>query len=195
MGYRHSCHWWAGCIPMNARRVGARLGCHLTSLFNNTFDLSVVSVPVKAEVSPASKSNEKKHTLLPLLTVLFLVSYALMTMLIIEQGQTIESQRVLIRELFRDSTELSSIKQGQIAKKNSEMRAQAPSGQLQSNQLQSNPVQSNQTPSTQAQEDQAPYSQALPQHQSQKQGQKPQFQMPSRPASDLMDQNRAVITL
>lgn len=180
---------------MNARRVGARLGCHLTSLFNNTFDLSVVSVPVKAEVSPASKSNEKKHTLLPLLTVLFLVSYALMTMLIIEQGQTIESQRVLIRELFRDSTELSSIKQGQIAKKNSEMRAQAPSGQLQSNQLQSNPVQSNQTPSTQAQEDQAPYSQALPQHQSQKQGQKPQFQMPSRPASDLMDQNRAVITL
>ena len=102
---------------MYARRVRARLGCHLTSLFSNTYDVSIVAVPEKAEVSPASKSTEKKRGMLPLLTVLFLVSYALMTMLIIEQGQTIESQRVLIRELFRDSTELSSIKQGQIAKK------------------------------------------------------------------------------
>jgi hypothetical protein len=170
---------------------GQDWGATLTSLFSNTYDVSIVSVPEKAaEVSPASKSNEKKRGMLPLLTVLFLISYALMTMLIIEQGQTIESQRALIRELFRDSTELSSIKQGQIAKKNSEMRAQAPSAQVQSNQ-----VQTNQTPSTQAQEDQAPYSQALPQHQSQKQSQKQQFRMPSRPASDLMDENRSVITI
>src|SRR5580704_14255941 len=122
---------------MYARRVRARLGCHLTSLFSNTYDVSIVAVPEKAEVSPASKSTEKKRGMLPLLTVLFLISYALMTMLIIEQGQTIESQRALIRELFRDSTELSSIKQGQIAKKNSEMRAQAPSAQVQSNQANS----------------------------------------------------------
>ena len=52
----------------------------------------------------------KKHGWLPLLTVLFLISYGLMTMLIVEQGRTIESQRALIRELFRDSTELSAVK-------------------------------------------------------------------------------------
>ena len=148
-----------------------------------------VTVIYSAECVSAQKAS-KPIAVLPLLVILFVVSYVILTMLVFEQGQTIESQRALIRELFRDSTELSSIKQGQIAKKNSEMRAQAPSAQVQSNQ-----VQTKQTPSTQAQEDQAPYSQALPQHQSQKQGQKPQFQMPSRPASDLMDQNRAVITL
>ena len=138
--------------------------------------------------------------MLPLLTVLFIISYGLMTMLIVEQGQTIESQRVLIRELFRDSSELTSMKQAQITKKNSEMRAQAPANQVQSNQVQPNQVQPNpapstQTPSTQVQANQAPYSQALPQHQSQRQNQKPQFQMPSRPASDLMDENRSVITI
>lgn len=53
---------------------------------------------------------KKKNTLLPLLTVLFLVAYGMMTMLIVEQGNTIESQRLLIKQLFSDSNELSALK-------------------------------------------------------------------------------------
>jgi hypothetical protein len=48
--------------------------------------------------------------MLPVLTVLFLIAYGLMTMLIVEQGNTIESQRLLIRQLFSDSAELSARK-------------------------------------------------------------------------------------
>jgi hypothetical protein len=63
--------------------------------------------------------QKPKHTMLPVLVVLFLVSYGLMTMLVVEQGRTIETQRSLIHELFQDSAELSAIRghaihQGQV---------------------------------------------------------------------------------
>ena len=48
--------------------------------------------------------------MLPLLTALFLISYGLMTLLIVEQGSTIQSQRTLIQQLLGDSTELSALK-------------------------------------------------------------------------------------
>ncbi len=48
--------------------------------------------------------------LLPLLVILFIVSYGILTMLVFEQGQTIESQRSLIRQLLRDSTQLAALK-------------------------------------------------------------------------------------
>jgi hypothetical protein len=64
----------------------------------------------ETQLNPAAEPR-KKHGWLPVLTVLFLISYALMTMLIVEQGRTIDSQRVLIHELFRDSQELSAVKQ------------------------------------------------------------------------------------
>jgi hypothetical protein len=41
--------------------------------------------------------------MLPVLVILFLVSYGLMAMLVAEQGRTIDSQRWLIRSLFADS--------------------------------------------------------------------------------------------
>ncbi len=44
------------------------------------------------------------------LTVIFLTVYALMSLLIIEQGRTIESQRKLIHALFQDSLELTHLK-------------------------------------------------------------------------------------
>jgi hypothetical protein len=50
------------------------------------------------------------RTLLPVLTVLFVVSYGLLTMLVVEQGRTIDSQRNLIRMLFDDSIELNGMK-------------------------------------------------------------------------------------
>jgi hypothetical protein len=52
--------------------------------------------------------------MLPLLIVLFLVSYAILTLLVVEQGRTIESQRSLLREMLKDSTQLAALK-GKLA--------------------------------------------------------------------------------
>src|SRR5580693_3630432 len=93
MSSSHSHHWLASCNPRCACLFEVRPGCHLTTLFGYTAVMPI-SVP------------KKKRTLLPLLTVVFLLSYGLMTMLIVEQGSVIQSQRNLIKILMRDSTEL-----------------------------------------------------------------------------------------
>lgn len=166
-------------------RYGRTPGCHLTTLFGTD------AVPtVSAIDAPAAP---KKHGWLPLLTVLFLISYGLMTMLIVEQGQTIESQRALIRALFRDSAELSAVKKAaQDSAQSSSAKTQTPVTQNPSSQ---NP--STHNPSTQAPTSQAPSSQAGPQHgaQSQSAKQKPDIRMPSKPASDLVDDVRTLITI
>lgn len=66
-----------------------------------------------------------KHTLLPFLVVLFLISYGLMAMLVVEQGRTIDSQRNLIRSLFDDSAQLSHLKGKNLQKQRAEAQAQA----------------------------------------------------------------------
>ena len=134
----------------------------------------------------------KKYGWLPLLTVLFLISYGLMTMLIVEQGQTIESQRALIRELFRDSTELSAVKM----KAQQEERNQTQALAQNSSQNPSTQVPQITIPSTQAPSKQAPSAQAVPQQHAQNQAKpKQQLQVPSRPASDLEDSRRALIKI
>jgi hypothetical protein len=165
------------------------------------------SVPtVSATDAPVAA---KKHGWLPLLTVLFLISYGLMTMLIVEQGRTIESQRALIRELFRDSKELSAVRMKaaqEMAESNAaknqipvteQPTTQYPSAQAPSNQTPSNQAQSNHYPSTQAPTKQAPSSQAGPQHRAQNQSatEKPDFRMPSKPALELVDDVRVLITI
>jgi hypothetical protein len=194
IGYRQSHYWLAGCIPTSACKMRHRLGCTLTSLFENT---GIPAVPA-IDAQP-----HKKRSWLPLLTVLFLISYGLMTMLIVEQGATIESQRALIRELFRDSTELSAMKikvQQEVRAANPSAKTQAPSTQAQSNQAPSIQAPSNQVqtpssqmkqaPSSQMPSTQAPQRRALNQTDKQK-----QFQMPSRPASDLADARRELRTI
>jgi hypothetical protein len=110
-----------------------------------------------------------------------------MTMLIVEQGQTIESQRLLIRDLFRDSQELSAVKKAQ------QESAQSPSALTQAPSTQ---TPSSHFPSAQASTSQTPSSQAVPQNRTQNQAakQKP-FRMPSKPASDLVDDVRTLITI
>lgn len=49
--------------------------------------------------------------------LLLLVAYLLTSTVVIEQKRTIESQRVLIRDLFRDSMELSQMKMKESAAK------------------------------------------------------------------------------
>jgi hypothetical protein len=57
--------------------------------------------------------------ILPLLVILFIVSYGILTMLVFEQGQTIESQRSLIREMLKDSSQLAALKD-RIAREDSD---------------------------------------------------------------------------
>lgn len=143
---------------------------------------------------------QKKQGWLPLLTVLFLLSYGLMTMLIVEQGRTIESQRSLIRQLFRDSQELSAVKKAQQESAQPEVSTQAP---VTNNRSQNPNIQapSTQYPSTQAPIRQAPSSQAAPQTapqrgtQKEASKQKPQVRMPSKQASDLVDDVRSLIAI
>ena len=163
----------------------------MTTLFGTN------ALPIVASVEVPTPP--KKHGWLPLLVVLFLVSYSLMTMLIVEQGQTIESQRALIRELFRDSNELSTVKQ-KAAQESAQAsaKAQVPVTQNPSSQIPSTQAPSSQYPSTQAPTGQTPSSQAGPQQQrtqTQSGKQKPEFKMPSKPPADLIDDVRTLTTI
>ena len=72
-------------------------------------------------------TSKPGRSLLPVLTILFLVSYGLLTMLVVEQGRTIDSQRNLIHLLFGDSVQLSSMKGKAIQKQQAEAQARAQS--------------------------------------------------------------------
>jgi len=64
-------------------------------------------------------------SLLPLLVVLFIVSYAILTLLVIEQGRTIEAQRSLVSEMLKDSTQLAALK-GKMAREAKQSQDKAP---------------------------------------------------------------------
>jgi hypothetical protein len=66
-----------------------------------------------------------KRTMLPILTVLFLVSYGLLTMLVVEQSRTIDSQRGLIQDLFQDSVQLTTMRGKAVQQHNAEAQAKA----------------------------------------------------------------------
>jgi hypothetical protein len=164
----------------------------LTTLFGN----QAVSTVSAIEISAAPK----KHGWLPLLTVLFLISYGLMTTLIVEQGRTIESQRTLIRDLFRDNTELSTLRTRAQQQQFAQMPAgttQLPSAKVRVNETPSAQIPSAQIPSAQAPNSQAPSSQAGPQGRVPNSAatQKRQFRMPSKPQPDLVDDVRTLITI
>jgi len=128
-----------------------------------------------------TEAPKKKRTLLPLLTVLFLFSYGLMTMLIVEQGRAIQSQQDLIKTLMRDSSELwaakgKAIADRQAAQAQAKNRAQAPAAQ-------------SQTPA-----EQAPATQAPKRHYQSRAGKtaKHGAELPPAPASDLVDRRRSL---
>jgi hypothetical protein len=155
----------------------------MTTLFENS----------AVNALPAPK---KQITLLPLLTVLFVVSYGLMTLLIVEQGRTIQSQSNLIKILMPESRELWGLRGKAIAEKNS---GQAPSTHDQAPCVRTPSTQnpSSQAPSTQVSPMQVPSTQAAPRHRSSGAGKsaKPETQLPPMPASDLLDQSRSLVTI
>jgi hypothetical protein len=117
--------------------------------------------------------------MLPILTALFLISYGLMTLLIVEQGTTIQSQRTLIRQLLGDSTELSAMK-GKAVQQAQASKAQA--------EVQKNPPV--QTPSTQA----TPSEKANT-AQNHGKAQRPLREKPPVPASDIADARRSLMSI
>jgi uncharacterized membrane protein len=151
-------------------------------------------------------ATRKKRSLLPLLTVLFVLSYGLMTLLIVEQGSVIQSQRNLIKVLSRDSSALWSergkaIGDQQAAQSDAKTRTQtqAPATQAPMTQERSAQTPSTQNPSTQAPSAQVPSNQVpsnqVPQHRSQSRigkTAKPERQLPPEPASDLVDRRRSL---
>lgn len=54
--------------------------------------------------------TKPKAKLLPLLVVLFIISYGLLTLLVVEQNSTIQNQRALIQTLVGDSAQLAHMK-------------------------------------------------------------------------------------
>jgi len=60
------------------------------------------------------------------LTVVMLVAYICLSLLVLEQGRIIESQRTLIRELFSDSLQLNAMR---VEKHQASQQAAAPPAQ------------------------------------------------------------------
>ena len=132
-------------------------------------------------------ATTKKRSLLPLLTVLFVLSYGLMTLLIIKQGSVIQSQRNLIKVLSRDSSALWSergkaIGDQQTAQSEAKTRTQtqAPTTQAPTTQAPTTQEHSAQTPSTQNRSTQTPSTQ-IPSTRTQS-TQTPSAQIPSKQA-------------
>jgi hypothetical protein len=154
----------------------------------------------------APKTSKKRYSLLPVLTVLFVISYSLMTVLIVEQGSLIQSQGSVIKVLLRDSVELWGMKgkanaDKQIAKAQGQTLEQGPSTQppahSQSPQIPAAQSPSNQTPSSQSSSTAAPSTQGVQQHATSRAGKaaKPGTQAPPIPAADLVDHRRALVTI
>jgi hypothetical protein len=131
--------------------------------------------------NPTVSQNKSQTSLLPLLVVLFVISYTLMVLLAIEQNSTITSQRWLIKQLLVDSTELSAMKGKAIQKHNAEAQAEAQAQQRSKNQ--------SQTPSTQAPTQES----ARTENREKVRSGHPQH--PPKPASDAADVRRALIAI
>jgi len=150
----------------------------------------VVAIPQAPPAPP-----KRKHTLLPVLIVLFLISYGLMCTLAVEQDRTIASQRWLIRSLLSDSSELSSIKGKMVQKQYADAQAQAKAGSRSQAQT---PL--SQAPMTQAPMTQVPMTQdkAGATAQSSHNAGKTRKTMPPKPPlgiSDIVDGRRIVKTI
>jgi|HubBroStandDraft_6_1064221.scaffolds.fasta_scaffold31588_9 hypothetical protein len=127
-----------------------------------------------------------KHSMLPVLVVLFLFSYGLMTLLIVEQGSTIQAQRGLIHDLLSDTHELAAMK-GKV------LREQALSRQAQAKN--DSQAASDQTPLNQAPSANVPHAQAGSPKAQPKANGKVQQPAPAKPASGLVDVRRNLLSI
>jgi hypothetical protein len=137
-------------------------------------------------VTGDNATSKTGRSLLPVLTILFLVSYGLLTMLVVEQGRTIDSQRNLIHLLFGDSVQLSTMNGKAVQKQQAEAQARAQS-QKKSPPAQTTPSDP-QSPSTHG-------PQAGAKNQSTSKVGRPHPQRPPRDTSDQGDDRRTLISI
>jgi hypothetical protein len=139
----------------------------------------------------ANAGSKRKLTALPLLVVLFVVSYLLLTKLVIEQDKTIDSQRSMIHMLFKDNVSLSGIHKhnGHLSKKakteaSSQLQLQIPASQNPTSEGSSNQVSSTQVPSNQV-----PSSKSGPQANAKtgRKGRKAEKTIPASPPAEPTD--------
>ena len=131
---------------------------------------------------PGPKPKPQRSAL-PVLVVLFLISYGLLSLLVVEQGRTIDNQRYLIRSLFADSTELSHLKGKAFQQQRAAAQAQA----------EAKTHSQVQTPSTQDKtQNQSKQNQAS---RNPSKLQKPMPERPPRDAVDRADERRTVLTI
>jgi len=171
--------------------LGRRSGSQLLSWTQDT-------VVATSQALPAPP--KRKHSLLPVLIVLFLISYTLMCLLAVEQDRTIASQRWLIRSLLSDSSELSSIKGKMVQKRYADAQAQAKAGSRSQAQTPLTQIPSTQAPLTQVPMTQVPSTQDKPgaTAQSSHNAGKTRKTMPPKPPlgiSDIVDGRRIVKTI
>jgi hypothetical protein len=97
----------------------SRVHCSLTKpgAYGRTWGATLTVIYNYSAESVAPRTT-RPAAILPLLVILFIVSYGILTMLVFEQGQTIESQRGLIHEMLKDSTQLATLK-GKLARDDS----------------------------------------------------------------------------
>jgi len=77
----------------------------------------------------STMAPKSKHSMLPVLVVLFLISYGLLALLVVEQNRTIAAQRSLIQQVLGDSLELTSLKAKILRQQHPGAHPQAPSSQ------------------------------------------------------------------
>ncbi len=108
----------------------------------------------------AVAARKPRRSKLPLLAILFMISYGLLTTLVVRQGRTINSQRNLIHLLFKDRIHLSAMKdrmrrnQGSTQAQARSPLSQVPSSQIPLPQTPSSQIPFVETPSTQARSNQ-----------------------------------------
>src|SRR5713101_7257729 len=124
-----------------------------------------------------------RHTMLPLLVVLFLISYVLLTTLVVMQDRTIDSQRSLIHLLFSDNLRLVATKVGLHRDQATGSNQNTATGRV-PKQTSSSQVSAAQTPSAQV-----PVIQAKPQAsaKSGRNARKAQKALPARPPVEMTD--------
>jgi len=130
--------------------------------------------------------GKRKRGLLPLLIVLFLISYTLLTTLVVRQDRAIDAQRTLIHLLFKDSLHLTALKAE--LRKHQAITVQAAANSIHS-QTPSSQTQSSQLPLIQVPSAQAPSNTTKAQASTKtgRKSRKAQKQAPTRPPAELTD--------
>ena len=130
--------------------------------------------------APSAEPAKTRGALLPLLIILFVASYGILTMLVVEQGRTIEAQRALLQEMLKDSTQLADLK-GKLARADSEHSQTKPAVQVPKKEIEK-PATSggNAAPKSPSSEVRRPGKSA-----------RASKQIPEKPAEDLQDPRRS----